>query len=173
MSIKLPSNPGVIEERLASLEDPILAEQLFLEHPTLYGDGPPQTERAVLAWTTRRFGTVALAVTAAASVVAGYFLTPLVTHRNAPAQPAPQTKTSAARPAVHRHIAKTVAPTHAARRSALIPAAPAHARVAPPHPTLHRTTVVHPPVVVRHPNREAIALRAKLQAQDAEIAALR
>jgi hypothetical protein len=175
MPVKLPSSPGVIEDRLASLEDPILAEQLFLEHPTLYGDEPPQTQRAVLAWTTRRFGTAALAVTAAVSVAAGYFLTPLVTHRNAPAQPAPPSKTSVAapsRPAAHRHIVKKAAPVRVAHRSALVPAAPAPVHVAPPRPIVHRATVVHAPIVHRHPNREMIALRAKVQAQEAEIAAL-
>jgi hypothetical protein len=175
MPVKLPSNLGVIEDRLASLEDPILAEQLFLEHPTLYGDEPPQTQRAVLAWTTRRFGTAALAATAAASVAAGFFLTPLVTHRNVPAQPVPPSKTSVAtpsRPVAHRHIVKKAAPAHVAHRSALVPAAPAPVHVAPPHPVVHRATVVHAPVVFRHPNREMIALRAKLQAEEAEIAAL-
>jgi hypothetical protein len=175
MPVKLPSSPGVIEDRLASLEDPILAEQLFLEHPTLYGDEPPQTERAVLAWTTRRFGTAALAVTAAVSVAAGYFLTPLVTHRNAPAQPAPRSKTSVpapSRPVAHRHIVKKAAPVRVAHRSALVPAAPVLVHVAPPHPIVHRATVVHAPAVFRHPNREMIALRAQVQAQEAEIAAL-
>jgi hypothetical protein len=175
MSVKLPSTPGVIEDRLASLEDPILAEQLFLEHPTLYGEEPPQTQRAVLAWTTRRFGTAALAVTAAVSVAAGYFLTPLVTHRSAPAQPAPLAKTSLpapSRPVAHRHIVKQAAPARVAHRSALVPAAPVHLHVAPAHPIVHRATIVHAPVVFRHPSRETIALRAKVKAQEAEIAAL-
>jgi hypothetical protein len=174
MSVELPSNPGVVEDRLASLEDPILAEQLFLEHPALYGNDPPQTERAVLAWTTRRFGTVALAVTAAVSVAAGYFLTPLFTHRSAPARSAPKAAVQPpSRPAAHRYIVKKAAPARLAHRSALTPAAPRHVQIAPPHPILHRATIVHAPVVIRHPNREAIALRAKVQAQEAELAALR
>jgi len=176
MSVELPSNPGVFEDRLASLEDPILAERLFLGHPTLYANEPPQTERAVLAWTTRRFGTVALAVTAAVSVAAGYILTPLVTHRSSPAQPAPRSKTSVpapSRPAAHRHIVKKAAPARVAHRSALVPTTPVHVQVAPPHPIVHRAAIVHSPAVFRHPNREAIALRAKVQAQEAEIAALR
>ena len=176
MSVELPSNPGNVEERLASLEDPILAEHLFLEHPTLFGDEPPQTQRAVLAWTTRRFGTAALAVTAAVSVAAGYFLTPLVMHRSAPAQPAPRSNTALrapSRPVAHRHIVKKAAPARIAYRSALIPTAPVHVQVAPPHPIVHRASIVHAPVVLPRPNREAIALRAKVQAQEAELAALR
>jgi hypothetical protein len=176
MPVELPSNRGVIEDRLATLEDPVLAERLFLEHPSLYDDEPPRTERAVLAWTTRHFGPIALAVTASVSVTAGYFLTPLVTHRNAPAQPAPRSKTAAStpsRPAAHRHIAQKTAPKQRAHRSALIPAAPVQAHVAAPHPIVHAPAVVRAPAVYRHPNREAIALRAKLQAQEDEMAALR
>jgi hypothetical protein len=37
---------------------------------------------------------------------------------------------------------------------------------------VHRATIVHAPVVLPHPNRETMALRAKVGAQEAEIAAL-
>jgi hypothetical protein len=74
MAIEFLSESAVLEDRLASLEDPSLTERLLREHPALFPDAePPRTQREVLAWATRRVGTAVIAVTAAVSMVAGSF----------------------------------------------------------------------------------------------------
>lgn len=186
MPVELPSHPDVIEQRLASLEDPTLARRLFLEHPALYSsDEPPQTERQVLAWATRRFGTLALAVTAAISIAAGYVLTPLVTRHAAPPQPTKAAAVVAApapaashRRAAAPHVAQRI--THAAPKSIAHapPARPAPvvhpAVVVPPVAVVHPAPVVHPvPIAKPAPSREELALKYRLRAQEAELARLR
>lgn len=171
-----------LEERLARLEDALFAEHLILENPALYAQAgePPRTEREILAWTTRRFGTIALAVTAAVSIAAGYVLTPFVTERVAPHHAAP---VAAAVTATHRH-ATPRAPAHAAHRAA------PHVAVAPPiarHPhvaslpVVHHAAIAHRAAIVLapravpqpQPQRETSVLRAKLRAQERELARLR
>jgi hypothetical protein len=149
MAIELPADLAVIDERLRSLEDRILAERLFIENPELFSQGPPQTEREVLAWATRRFGTVVIAVTAAVSIAAGYLLGPLVLKHDRPS-------TAAAVPAQHRakavparapsaHVARAV-PVHVAHAAPVhvAPAAPVVLRHAPV--VTHHAAVVYPPV---------------------------
>jgi len=198
MPIEQLSPQAFLDERLASLEDPDLAQRLFTEHADLYGEEPPQTERQVLAWATRRFGTVVLAVTATLSIAAGYVLAPnYLRHDAAPAAkpaaavvapappraprdlkrhavtpaPAKRAAAHATHPSATTHVAAAV-PTQAA---AVPRAIHAHA-VAPalPHPVVYthpaRVHVVAPAPV---PSRETVALRAKLHAQALELAALR
>ncbi|MEA2688114.1 MAG: hypothetical protein QOD51_721, partial [Candidatus Eremiobacteraeota bacterium] len=134
MAIELPSKPDVLDERLASLEDPFLAERLFRENPALFAVEPPRTEREVLAWTTRRFGTAVLAVTAALSLAAGYFGYELTRGHAAP-QAAPARAVVAA-PVRHappgaRHTVSTRPSAHAPQRGAVI--MPAQAAPAPHH----------------------------------------
>ena len=184
MAIEFLSESAVLEDRLASLEDPSLAERLAREHPELFPEAPPElprTQRQVLAWATRRVGTAVIAVTAAFSIVAGYFGSESLRHPAlAPVTPAAQGTATAALP-----LAKP-----AARRQAAKPAAHRAAPVA--HhaaPVAHHAAPVayHAPAVVHHaapvvqyvpvahprPDRQAQLLRARLHAQDAEIARLR
>jgi hypothetical protein len=190
MPVVLPSHPDVIEQRLASLEDPTLAQRLLHEHPELYPPEPPTSERQVLAWATRRFGTVALAVTAAISIAAGYVFTPLLTRHAAPPQPASHAAVKAA-PAAHaaaqqHRVAVPAAAAHVAHHAA--PAAPKHTAVAAPvthraaivHPrpvaVIHPAPIIHPARIVHHapaPTREELALRYRLRAQEAQLARLR
>lgn len=149
MAIELPSKLDVLEpdvlERLASLEDPILAERLARENPELFPQAPPRTEREVLAWTTRRFGTAIIAVTAALAVAAGYFGNELRRgHADAPQAAAPKAAVPA--PVPLRHAA--TAPRH--RAAAHHPAPVAH----------HGAPVAHHAAPVAH---HAIAHHAVAQ----------
>ena len=75
MAIELPSKPDTLDERLALLEDAFLAERLMHDNPArFFAPEPPRTQREILAWTTRGFGSALLAVTAALSIAAGYFV---------------------------------------------------------------------------------------------------
>ncbi len=185
MPIEQLSPPSLLDERLASLEDPVLAERLFTEHAELYGEEPPQTERQVLAWATRRFGTVVLAVTATLSIAAGYVLAPLFREHDAksivkppPAVTAPARAIARphAKPHAKPHTVAHAAPAHhAAAPAAAVPKAASHAHaVAPalPHPVVY-TRPAPVRIVAPAPNHEAAALRAKLHAQAVELAALR
>lgn len=189
MSVDLPAEPELhdvrltslqdrdLAERLASLEDRDLAERLFLENPALFSDEPPQTERQVLAWTTRRFGTLVLAVTAAASIAAGYLLTPLMRDRS-PAAVAPAPRTAIAVPVSAALAHRSIPSPHHVVRSAPVQkhaAAQRHAVYAPPvvpavpHP--HR--ILRRAPVAPAPAEHEAALREKIRAQQAEIARLR
>lgn len=172
--IELPSGPAVIEERLAALADPLLAERLVRENPELFTPEPPRTQREVLRWATRRVGTAVIAVTAAVSIVAGYFGSELGRH---PAPVAPHAVPAAAAVAVP-HAHPRAAAHHAAKRAAVqvvrhaAPAivhhvAPAAAVYLPPR-VVHVAPVVHP-----RQDREALLLRARLHARDLEVARLR
>lgn len=154
-----------LEERLARLEDALFAEHLLLEHPALYAQAgePPRTQREILAWTTRRFGTIALAVTAAVSIAAGYVLAPLVTERAAP-----------------QHAAHRAAPHVAAARPRLAAPPVVHHAAIVRHAAIvhHAARVPHAAIVlapraVPAPRRETSLLRAKLRAQERELARLR
>jgi hypothetical protein len=131
MAIELPSKPDVLDERLTLLEDPSLAERLFRENPALFAHEPPRTEREVLAWTTRRFGTALLAVTAALSITAGYFGYSLSRDRAAAPQAAPHaaavTVPVRQAPPVVRHAVSTRPPAYAAVASPQLRQAQHHA----------------------------------------------
>ena len=181
MPIELPSDLEVIDERLRSLEDRVLAERLFQDNPELFSE-PPQTERQVLAWATRRFGTAVIAVTAAVSIAAGYLLGPLVIKHDRPSPAAPVTSAAAVvvrpqRPAV-QHRAKPAAPVHTARTAPVL-AAPVVRHVAP---VAHHAALLYPPVhhhpavAVPVPNQAAEherALQAELARQRRAAAARR
>jgi hypothetical protein len=146
MAIELPSKPDVLDERLTLLEDPSLAERLFRENPALFAHEPPRTEREVLAWTTRRFGTALLAVTAALSVAAGYFGYNLSRDRAAaPHAAAVTVPVRHAAPAAP-HAVSARPPAHAAQHAAVISP---QIRQAQHHATapLHHATA---PVAVYH-----------------------
>jgi hypothetical protein len=184
--IELPSGPVVVEERLALLEDPDLAERLFRENPALFAAEPPRTQREVLAWTTRRLGTALLAVTAVFSIVAGYAVSELTRKHDTvsapPARPvAAMLPSRHAQPAPQRHAAPRAA-AHVAHRSAgaAHPSAIAHPLAAPHYaivPVQHASApvvVYHRPVAT-HPavDREALALRAREHALAVQAAQLR
>ncbi|HEY0613182.1 MAG TPA: hypothetical protein VGC96_01020 [Candidatus Elarobacter sp.] len=167
MTIELLSESAVLEDRLASLEDPTLAERLVREHPSLFPEVPPEiprTHREVLAWATRRVGTAVIAVTAAVSIAAGYFSSELFRHPTA-AAPVPHPAAVALAATAH---AKQPARHHAAH-AAVAPVAH-HAAVPVQHaaPVARYVSVSHP-----RPDRQALLLRAKLRAQELEIARLR
>ena len=170
MAIELPPRPSADDDsRLALLEDPELAERLFRENPALFSYEPPRTQREVLAWATRRVGTLALAVTAAASIAAGYLVAGFALHRETP-RAVPAAAEPHAVAAQHRaalaprhshHAAHIVAQPHAAAAVVTAPVAP----VAP--------RIVHVAPVAPEPSHEAQLMRAKVHAQQAEIARLR
>src|SRR5947209_9325510 len=116
MAIELPSGPAVLEERLAALEDPILAERLFRENPSLFAPEPepPRTQREILRWTTRRVGTAIIAVTAAISIAAGYAGSELTRHR-APVAPAALRAPVGHAAAAHATVPHRAPPHHATR----------------------------------------------------------
>ena len=166
MSIQLPPHLESIDERLASLEDPTLAERLVNENPSLYSRALAQIEEEAQRSTSRRFGSFVLAITATASIVAGYFLMPVLTKQQAPpAAPAvrPPVVVGAPRPAGHHHVAG--APAHVIRHGAIVKhMAQSHAAVRP-----IPVAPVFIPVTAHHDG----ALRAKLAAEQAEVARLR
>jgi hypothetical protein len=187
--IELPSGPVVVEERLALLEDPDLAERLFRENPALFAAEPPRTQREVLAWTTRKLGTALLAVTAAFSIVAGYAVSELTRQHDAVSAPAMR-PAAAALPLRHAQTAPRHVAPRAATRAAHHPAAAAHpAAVVHPTASAHPAAVPHyvpvqhasAPVVVYHRpvavhpavDREALAFRAHERAQAAQAAQLK
>ncbi|HEY0395645.1 MAG TPA: hypothetical protein VGD01_14195 [Candidatus Elarobacter sp.] len=177
MAIEFLSESAVLEDRLASLEDPSLAERLAREHPELFPEAPPElprTQRQVLAWATRRVGTAVVAVTAAVSIVAGYFGSESLRHpARAPVTPAAQGSVAAApplaKPPARRQVARPAAhhtapvAHHAAPVAYHAPAVVHHAA-----PVVQYVPVAHP-----RPDRQAQLLRARLHAQEAEIARLR
>jgi hypothetical protein len=166
MAIEFPSRPivldepAMLDERLASLEDPSLAERLMRENPALFAPEPPRTEREILAWTTRRWGPALLAVTAAVSIAAGYFgsgisrghavVVPPARHAAAVAAPGRQPL-----PVARHRVAS--APAHVAHRPAVTHTVPAvvHHGLAPV--VVLRT--IPPPAVHRAPVREVLPAR--------------
>ena len=170
MPVELPSNLDVVEfldERLATLEDPILKERLVSENPSLYSQALARMEREALVATSKRWGTFVLALTAAASIVAGYVLAPIAFKHQTP-------PLAAARPAVVAAPHKAPAPaTHpkVVVRHAAVPVR--HA--VPPSAAHHQAAIaiVRVPVVVPPAHHTDAALRARLAAQAAEIRQLR
>ena len=86
-----PRSVPSYDDRLSALEDPALAERLLAENPELFCIRADAVAGAGTAAGTpvprRRFRAVAIALIAAASLVAGYVLFPLLMKRPAP-QPA-------------------------------------------------------------------------------------
>ncbi|HYW53525.1 MAG TPA: hypothetical protein VE826_06120 [Dongiaceae bacterium] len=143
------AKPEVLDERLAALEAAFFADQVLHESPALTAPEPPRTQREILAWTTRGFGTALIAVTAALSVATGYVL---MERSHAPAaapQPAQHAVPAAAVVLPHRHAA-AVAQHHTAAH----PAAPAahHASAPVVYHAAPQSAVVRtvPHAAVRH-----------------------
>jgi hypothetical protein len=174
MLVELPSKPDTLDERLASLEDPFLAELLIRDNPALFAPEPPRTQREILAWTTRRFGTALLAVTAAVSIAAGYFVYDN-SRGHAAAPSAAHSAAGAALPIRHappvaRHRTPHALPSHASAPVAHAVNVPvAHAASAP-------VVVYHAaPLPATHaaPAHQAAPLRAQVHAHAAQPAPLR
>ena len=172
MAIEFPSRPIVLDEpgmldgRLALLEDPSLAERLIRENPALFAPEPPRTEREILAWTTHRWGPALLAVTAAVSIAAGYFGSG-ITRGHAAAPPVAHAATVAvplrhASPVVHRHAATAahVAAPVVVRHANAAPAVQHHARA--PVAVIHAV-----PLHVAQPVREHARTHPRVQPQAA------
>jgi hypothetical protein len=187
---RLPETSPQIDDRLAALADPELADRLADVHPSLFPTAPPHTERAVLTWTARRFGVAAVALTAVASAAVGYLFTTSATEKAQPkAQalvPAPVAVPKSARVAPHKATAAVVAHQPAAHAhpvvaTHVVPVAAPVAHVAAP--VLAPVAAVAVPVVhraaapaVAHDDAqaaEAARLRARVAADNAEIARLR
>jgi len=136
MAIELPSGPDVLDERLASLEDPLFAEVLVRANPAHFPHAPPQTERDVLVWTTRGLGRALIAATAALSLAAGYLGSELL--RGHTAAPVPAHRSAAVAlplrhaPPIAQHRAATHRWVHAAP-AAPAPALARHGATAPLH----------------------------------------
>jgi hypothetical protein len=164
MAIEFPSRPivldepGVLDERLASLEDPSFAERLIRENPALFAQEPPRTQREILAWTTRRWGPALLAVTAAVSIAAGYFGSG-ISRGHATVQPAAQhavvVPVRHALPVARHHVVS--APAHVAHQAVVTPNAHAvqHHALAPV--AVYHTVVS--PATHPLPVREALPAR--------------
>jgi hypothetical protein len=172
MSVELYPTARDLEAKLSTLEDPALAERLLSSNPDLFTiptDEPQVLESAaareeisIFAAAWKRFGNIALAVTATASIVAGYVLTPMVVHRHpAPAAPAKSAVVQKARPAVAQKARPPSHPDAALRarvrhdeaeiarlraRLAVKQAAPAAAPVVP----VHSVAPVHYVAPARH-----------------------
>jgi hypothetical protein len=167
MLIELPSKPDALDARLASLEDPFLAERLVRENPALFAQELPRTQREILAWTTRGFGTALLAVTAALSIAAGYLVYDMRAHAAAPR--AAQSAVAVALPLRH-------APPVARHRAP-------QARPLPRHVSTPLAQAASAPVVVYHaaplpathaaPAHQAVLLRTHVPTHQAEPVRLR
>jgi len=174
MLVELPRDPTVLDDRLALLEDPALAERLVHENPSLFTQTPILTRREVLASASRRFGTLVITMTAVTSLVAGYLLTPLAFgHKSVPAVAPAQRSVVAAPLAAPKHPRVARIAHHSAARHAIVPlphraAAPVVApHVAAPAPVTYAAPVVH-----ARPAPDP-ALEARLAEQRAEIERLR
>lgn len=122
MSVELYPNVQDLDEKLSALEDPQLAERVVSAHPELFPSAAAREEISVFAAAWKRFGSLALAAAAVASLVAGYVVTPML----------------------NRHPAAVAPPAAVVRK------APAHV-LAPSHhaiPALVRRAVSHPAAVV-------------------------
>lgn len=161
-----PPHLDLIDERLASLEDSTLAERLLSANPSLYSRALARIEEEAQRSTSRRFGSFVLAITATASIVAGYFLMPILTKQSAPpATPAlrPPAVVAAPRRAGHHHAAGT--PAHVMRHGAIVKHMEhSHAPVRP---------IPIAPVFNPAPSHHDAALRAKLAAEHAQVMRLR
>ena len=174
MLIELPSKPDTLDERLALLEDPFLAELLVRENPALFAQEPPRTQREILAWTTRGFGTAVLAVTAALSIAAGYLVYDISRGRAA-APTAAHPTAAVALPLRHappaaRHRIAIRPPAHAAQQSVITP----HAQPLQQHASAPVVVYHTAPLPATHaaPDRNPLPLRAQLRAHAAEPAHL-
>jgi hypothetical protein len=132
MSVELYPNIADLDQKLSALEDAELAQRILSANPELFGSAAAREEVSVFAAAWKRFGTIALAVTAALAIGAGYAFMPHAAVR-------PAIKPAIAPVFVHKTAAHTsgkrasMAAAHsepAAARAAAPVAAPAHHTVA-------------------------------------------
>ncbi|HLI97278.1 MAG TPA: hypothetical protein VKT72_14515 [Candidatus Baltobacteraceae bacterium] len=76
MSVELYPNIEDLDERLSVLEDPELAQRILSANPQLFESAAAREEVAIFAMAWKRFGALALAVTAALAVGAGFAFAP-------------------------------------------------------------------------------------------------
>jgi hypothetical protein len=166
VAIDFPQEIGSLEERLALLEDPAFAEALARSNPLHYpGVALPPAPAA----RPKRYGSIALAITAAVSLVGSAVLVPLFAHR-APSQPTVRTTVvpaAAHAAAPHAAAAPKPMPVHLAPRAEQQtgPAASTAAVVTPLHaaapaPAQPAHTVAAPAPVARHAAAPAVALHS-------------
>ena len=136
MSVELYPTIESLDEKLATLDDPALAARIALANPALFPSAAAREELSVFASAWKRFGKIALAATAVASLIAGYVVTPKLAPHPVVA-PAPMVHKAAVRtaiaqphlrPAIHKAVAAIAAPAPVA----LPAAAPAHHAIAAP-----------------------------------------
>jgi|GEM_PF-3886714 hypothetical protein len=75
MSVELFPNIADLDERLSALEDAELSQRIVSANPDLFTSLAAREEISVFAAAWKRFGTLALAVTAAVAICAGYVFT--------------------------------------------------------------------------------------------------
>jgi hypothetical protein len=136
MSVELYPNVADLDEKLSALEDAELSQRILSANPELFGSAAAREEVSVFAAAWKRFGALALAVTAALAIGAGYVFMPHAAVR-------PAVKPAIAPVIVHKTAAHasgkrvSVVAAHsvpAAFRAAAPVAAPAHHTVAYHHP---------------------------------------
>lgn len=142
MSVELYPNIADLDEKLSALGDAELSQRILSANPELFGSAAAREEVSVFAAAWKRFGALALAVTAALAIGAGYVFMPHAAVRPAvkPAVVPVTVHTTAARAsqkrpsAVAAHAVTAAAPVPAAARAAAPLAAPSHHTVAYHHP---------------------------------------
>ena len=147
MSIELYPTIESLDEKLSSLEDPILAARILSANPQLFPSAAAEEELSVFALAWKRFGKIALAATAVASLVAGYVVTPKLMQHPA-AVPAPVVHKAPAHAIAKAPVThKVTVPIAAVQRAAI--SAPAHVALPVPAP-MHRAAAAPQPAVSHH-----------------------
>jgi hypothetical protein len=149
MSVELYPNVADLDEKLSALEDAELAQRILSANPELFGSAAAREEVSVFAAAWKRFGALALAVTAALAIGAGYVFMPHAAVRPAIKPMAPRITVREKAPAVGQ-IEKLV--VHPPRRQATAPS-PASASVAAPAAVaapVHHTVAYHHPAAASH-----------------------
>ena len=162
MSVELYPNIADLDERLSALADADLAERILSANPDLFTSAAAREEISVFAAAWKRFGTLALVVTAALVVGAGYVFAPHATAR-------PAVKHVTVPVVVHKIAVRPErAVVHPARHVTLAAPAPvsrpvaAHA-AAPVAAAVHHTVVYHRTAAASHavtPSAHAVAAPA-------------
>jgi hypothetical protein len=136
MSVELYPNIADLDEKLSALEDAELSQRILSANPDLFGSAAAREEVSVFAAAWKRFGALALAVTTALAIGAGYVFMPHAAVRPAvePAVVPVTVHTTAARASQKRPSAVAPHAVPAAARAAAPLAAPAHHAAAYHHP---------------------------------------
>ena len=151
MSVELYPTIESLDEKLSSLEDPILAARILSANPQLFPSAAAEEELSVFAAAWKRFGKIALAATAVASLIAGYVVIPKFMQHPA-AVPAPIVHKAPAHASTvvpARMPAHVIAKMPAAHKVVVPIAAVTHAAISAPVPT-HRAAPAPQPAVAHH-----------------------